>query len=757
MTAIAHSRPAAAVAQVGRRVQDRRTAVRLIALAALLMVCVVRWDGMLIFDAPSGRAAAFATAAALVAVALTAAARLRDARLRIGAALLAAVGLLAGGLLAAGVPLWMLDPRHWDELAAGLGEGISALPGVTVPYRGVEPWVRIVLAAAGALLATVAVVAAAWPRPGGRSGFHGWALLALAVLFAIPAMQRSGDHPWVAGALFALPLCLYVLADRLPLQLAVPGLAVVLAAIGAAMLAAPAVDGDGPVVDVQEIASALQPAAPERFDWSHGYGPLSWPRDGRVLLRVRADRAAYWKAEDLEFFDGVRWRTEPAANPLTPIAEGAAEHPRWRQDVRVDIEGLTTREFIAPGETLSISRSPARPVNTRAGGFSVAASDDELSRGDAYHAESYVPRPSTQQLREAPPDYPGYLAGDLAMFAPPDVASGRALIHFMPFGSGLMPIATGPATGADDAVSILQRTGYGEVYALAQQLAQESPTPYDFVQRVQDYLNRPPFVYDENVRRSRLPLVDFLLRTHAGYCQHYSGAMALLLRMGGVPARVSAGFAPGDLDAKHSEYVVRDLDAHSWVEVWFPQIGWVTFDPTPADAPAHSQESGQSTSDLAGGVASEPQPRRQRDTDPQPDGSAPALRGEPAGGTDPVPFVVVGIAAILLAGGGWLVVRRRRRALLGGPAFDIAELQRALRRTGRSVEPGTTLLALERRFGHSSGARDYLRALGARRYAGHGEGPTRTQRRALRHALTAGLGPFARLRSWWALPPRGLH
>jgi LPXTG-motif cell wall-anchored protein len=755
VTAVASTVPDGRVA--ARTEQDRRTTVRLLALAALLMVCVVRWDGMLIFDGPSGRAAAFAGAAALVAVALTYTARLRDARLRIGAALVAAVGLLAGGLLAAGVPLWMFDPRDWDELATGVGDGISALPGVTVPYRGTDEWVRIVIAAGGAVLAVFAVLAATWPRSRGRCGFHGWSLLAFAVLFAIPAVQRSGAHPWVSGALFALPLCLYVLADRLPLRLAVPGAAVVLAAVGAAMLVAPALDTDGPIVDVQEIASALQPDQPDRFDWSHGYGPLSWPRDGRVLLHVKADRASYWKAEDLEFFDGVRWRSQPAANPLTPIAEGSEEHPRWRQDIRVDVAGMTTRQFIAPGETLSISRSPARPVNTRAGGFTVAASDDELSTGDAYHAESYVPRPSAQQLREASSDYPGYLGDELTIFAPPDGSMGRVLVHFMPFGSGLAPIATGPGTGADEAVSVLQRTGYGEVYALAQQLAQESATPYEFVQRVQDHLNGSQFVYDENVRGSRLPLADFLLHTHAGYCQHYSGAMALLLRMGGVPARVSAGFAPGQFDSKDGEYVVRDLDAHSWVEVWFPRIGWVTFDPTPADAPARSQESGGPASDLASGVPRGPEPRGGVGADLGPGGGQAAGAGASGGGTSPTPFIVVGIAAMLLGGGGWVVVRRRRRAELSGPAFEIAELKRALRRTGRTVEPGTTLLALERRFAHSPAAREYLRALGARRYAGHGDGPTPEQRRALRRALAAGMGPFARLRAFWALPPRGLH
>ena len=64
--------------------------------------------------------------------------------------------------------------------------------------------------------------------------------------------------------------------------------------------------------------------------------------------------------------------------------------------------------------------------------------------------------------------------------------------------------------------------------------------------------------------------------------------MALLLRFGGVPARVATGFSPGGFRRRQGEWVVRDRDAHSWVEAWFDGIGWVTFDPTPSATPARS-------------------------------------------------------------------------------------------------------------------------------------------------------------------------
>ena len=81
-----------------------------------------------------------------------------------------------------------------------------------------------------------------------------------------------------------------------------------------------------------------------------------------------------------------------------------------------------------------------------------------------------------------------------------------------------------------------------------------------------------------------LPLVDFLLRTHAGYCQHFAGAAALLLRMAGVPSRMVTGFATGVRTERG--FVVRDVDAHAWIEVYFEDLGWVPFDPTPPSADA---------------------------------------------------------------------------------------------------------------------------------------------------------------------------
>ena len=74
------------------------------------------------------------------------------------------------------------------------------------------------------------------------------------------------------------------------------------------------------------------------------------------------------------------------------------------------------------------------------------------------------------------------------------------------------------------------------------------------------------------------PLVGFVVDTRTGYCQHFAGAMALMLRLLGIPARVAAGFVPGHYH--DGTWTVTDHDAHTWVEVWFRGYGWLAFDPT---------------------------------------------------------------------------------------------------------------------------------------------------------------------------------
>jgi transglutaminase-like putative cysteine protease len=110
---------------------------------------------------------------------------------------------------------------------------------------------------------------------------------------------------------------------------------------------------------------------------------------------------------------------------------------------------------------------------------------------------------------------------------------------------------------------------------------------FDTVMSVTTYLQRnyrytldlPP------VPAGREPVDWFLFDAKTGYCEQFATAEVLLLRYMGIPARLATGYATGDYDPILNQAVVRERDAHAWVEVWFPGHGWVAVDPTPGVSP----------------------------------------------------------------------------------------------------------------------------------------------------------------------------
>jgi transglutaminase-like putative cysteine protease len=304
-----------------------------------------------------------------------------------------------------------------------------------------------------------------------------------------------------------------------------------------------------------------------------------------------------------------------------------------------------------------------------------------------------------------------------------------------------------------DGRELVDRSTYARIYALATRLARQAATPYDFALGVERFLSPANgFVYDERPPFSQFPLVKFLLSSKHGYCQQFAGAMALLLRMGGVPARVATGFTTGDYDAATRSYVVSDLDAHAWVEAWFPRYGWVRFDPTPGSAPARAGQLGILPA-LRGGAARRATRATRRNILDR-GASAAAAGNQGSGGGVPLPALLAGLAFLVAAG-----VLAVRAALRPVPSSEqlVAELERALSRSGRPLHTGVTLHGLEQRFRSSPEAAAYVRALRMARFAGDVRLPRPAQRRALRAQLAFGLGPVGRLRAWWALPPRVLH
>lgn len=117
---------------------------------------------------------------------------------------------------------------------------------------------------------------------------------------------------------------------------------------------------------------------------------------------------------------------------------------------------------------------------------------------------------------------------------------------------------------------------------LAASLRAERGTLYDQAQAIEQYLRQ--FTYDLEVDAPPAGVSDvadyFLFDLQRGYCDYYATAFVVLARLNGLPTRFASGFAPGQWDPQDEVWVITEADAHSWPEVYFPQIGWVAFEPT---------------------------------------------------------------------------------------------------------------------------------------------------------------------------------
>jgi hypothetical protein len=201
-------------------------------------------------------------------------------------------------------------------------------------------------------------------------------------------------------------------------------------------------------------------------------------------------------------------------------------------------------------------------------------------------------------LRRSPADYPAELETDGLTTVGDNVTA-------LPFGFPNRGPAMLALVGRQPS---LYR--YLPLARLAEQLTRGARTPYDAVEKLEQwFVSSGTFRYSNHPPVVAPALVGFVTRTHAGYCQYFAGAMALMLRYLGIPARVAVGFAGGTYDPKQRVWNISDREAHAWVEVWFKGYGWLPFDPTPpapGAAQRHTQAGLPAAGTGAGGASSSP-------------------------------------------------------------------------------------------------------------------------------------------------------
>ncbi len=685
------------------------------------------------------------------------------------------VAVIVAALAIAGLRVeWIWDVRIAVSLRA-IGHGLNAIGTVLVPYLGHAYPIRLVMNLGPAVLLLDGAAALAFGgRPGGEIGDarRAAAALPLVALAIVPSTLVPVSAPAIQGLILFGLLALFVWGERVVIGRRGAALGLTCAAGFVGVIAVPALSSSRPWVNYQAWGAAGVGEGPESFNWNQTYGPLIWPQHGQVMFKVRAQTGDYWKAEDLTTFNGTAWVAGPdvgANDQGGLLAEtdvqlaGASVTAHTVQSLPLPSAGAVRRYThiaqITMGSMSTFDVIGGSGVTLRpqiAGGVTESSAPGTwrafhpLGHGDTYTVTTYSPTPSSAQLQTASEQvYPwNALIPDLSLVLPERAGSSTEL-PFAPFHQPLGRLRE----------AALSSSPYGRAVTLARRLAANSPTPYAFVRAVQAYLDNGRYIYDQRPQTSRYPLVDFLFQARIGYCQQFSGAMAMLLRMGGVPARVAAGFTPGSLDRRRHLWTVSDTDAHAWVEVWFPTFGWVRFDPTPSNAPALRNSAladeprpGAINKAFNIGHAAQPITRKRTatTTNRQTTHVAGAAGGSSSGGGSGGgwPWIAGGVVLLLLLA-AWIRMRTRR-----GPADRLGELERALARTGRPLPGGATLAWLETRFHGSPDAVAYVRALRLERYGHPAGAPTAAGRRAVRSELASGLGVSGRLRALWALPPR---
>jgi transglutaminase-like putative cysteine protease len=321
------------------------------------------------------------------------------------------------------------------------------------------------------------------------------------------------------------------------------------------------------------------------------------------VMRVTGDSTSfypYWRGIALAGWDGIQWYELPSTLDVPvrqqPLLAARATLPRDDlppSSARVQVLHNTFHVLVSPGQTLgtvfsageilSVDNQPTtvRGIMTAvpaplpgpvpalvnvAGDSSQTASFDTVDKVHlatriqapyTYTVTEAIPNAGVEDLQAAGTDYPVWVTPYISVYQ-----DGR--------------IASGYSTARDQ-----------EISALAQSIVRDAGarTPYDQAKAIESwFIAKGRFSYTLTPPRAPAgvrPLDNFLFTTKKGFCQDFSTAMNVMLRALGIPSRQMSGFSQGVLDEKTRQFFVNAVEAHSWVEVFFPGYGWIPFEPTP--------------------------------------------------------------------------------------------------------------------------------------------------------------------------------
>ena len=319
-----------------------------------------------------------------------------------------------------------------------------------------------------------------------------------------------------------------------------------------------------------------QGSANVSFNWLQNYPQLLNPANNTVIMEVQSPQPSYWRANALDLFTGDAWvASQSFQQAISPLQNASgyvyvlpkADPSPAGQPVteRFQVRSVYTNYLFTGGDPRSLTLNQA--VAMRTNDMRPLHVVNALGPSLDYSVSAVISKVTPSSLVGLGSDYP------------------QAVLRYLELPFPRADQIQGPDKEATwgNTVPTIGPDGWqwAGLYALDQQIIGDATDPYDIALRLEKYL-RQSYTYTLEPPQSRYtsPYAAFLFDTHEGYCQHFAGAMAMLLRFNGIPSRVAVGFATGDQKTP-GVYSVATSNAHAWVEAYFPTVGWVSFDPTP--------------------------------------------------------------------------------------------------------------------------------------------------------------------------------
>lgn len=262
------------------------------------------------------------------------------------------------------------------------------------------------------------------------------------------------------------------------------------------------------------------------------------------LKKLELPPQIYWRGIALDDFDGTMWRV--GGQGYDRVVRDRNGFFVMRKSLKPLVQEIVTEPI--DSDILFAANSPAG-FKGLAGAALNVVNDSYILPSKAYSRHKYIAysdlnRPTASELRNAPARYSQEI---------------KSVYLSLPHMGRRFEL-------------------------LANEITADSDNPFDKTAAVMTYLlQNLSYTLVLEKGTEAFPLDEFLFGNREGHCEYFATSMVLLLRESQVPARIVNGFLNGEWNAYGDFYLIRESDAHSWVEVFFPGYGWVDFDPTPGD------------------------------------------------------------------------------------------------------------------------------------------------------------------------------